>query len=107
MNANCSHHDAQGHIRTSQPKARLYRQGAGWTLQVALPGISQEQLKVEVEGGCLRVTAEGARRRFERSFKLPRAQELDEVEASLEAGLLTLKLSAVSPTRREIEVQSA
>ena len=95
------------HVAVVTPKARLYRLEEGWSLEVALPGVTQDQLNVEVEGGTLRLVAEQERRRYERSFRLPQGQQLDEVEATLEAGLLTLKLSAQPPNRRQVEVRSA
>jgi len=94
-------------IKPVQPKARLYRIEGGWVVEVALPGVTQDQLKVEVEGPVVRLLAEDERHRYERSFRLPRGQELDEVEASLEAGLLTLKLTPRLPHRRQIEFRSA
>jgi HSP20 family molecular chaperone IbpA len=95
------------YVAVVTPKARLYRLEEGWSLEVALPGVTQDQLNVEVEGGTLRLVAEQERRRYERSFRLPQGQQVDEVEATLEAGLLTLKLSAQPPSRRQVEVRSA
>jgi HSP20 family molecular chaperone IbpA len=94
-------------VQRVTPKARLYRLEEGWSLEVALPGVTQEQLSVEVEGDTLRLVAEQEHRRYERTFRLPQGQQLGEVEATLEVGLLTLKLSAQSPSRRQVEVRSA
>jgi HSP20 family molecular chaperone IbpA len=99
--------DKSKYVAVVTPKARLYRLEEGWSLEVALPGVTQDQLNVEVEGGTLRLVAEQERRRYERSFRLPQGQQVDEVEATLEAGLLTLKLSAQPPSRRQVEVRSA
>lgn len=101
-----SQSDTKSNLIATTPKARLYQIDTGWTLQVALPGVRQDQLKIEAEGSILRLHAESDQRRFERSFKLPYHQHFNDIEAALDAGLLTLKLTSNTPTKRQIEVKS-
>jgi len=70
----------------------------GYQLQLDVPGLSREQLQVDIEGRVVRIesTAEAARR-YRRAFELP--QELDAATsaAQLVNGVLTLQLGKKAP----------
>ena len=93
--------------RTQVPRARLYQRPEGWSLQVALPGVTQDQISLEVEGRTLRLSARGERRHYRRSFRLPLGQDVEKIDASLEAGILSVQIKADAPLKRTVEVQVA
>lgn len=89
------------------PRARLSKTEEGWLIQVALPGISREQLSLEAQGDSLILSAQSDTRSYERTFRLPYGQEVGEVTASHEAGILTIQLAPLAPVKRHVKVQPA
>jgi HSP20 family protein len=102
--------------------ADVYETEAGWHIVVALPGVRQEDLQVELEGDTLRVSGrraafepEGFRRLqgylqggvLERTFFVPEEVSAEHVEAQLEHGLLRLTIARPVPKRRSIPVRVA
>lgn len=77
-----------------------------WTVTLDVPGVTREQLSVEVEGSTLRVeTTPEATRRYQAMYELPREVDPEACEAKLQDGVLTLRLAkAQSATARRIEV---
>lgn len=69
---------------------------ASWTLCIDVPGVTREQLRVDVVGNTVTVetTAEAARR-LSAAYELPNDIDVDKSEARLENGVLTLKLAKV------------
>lgn len=104
------------------PRVNGYRTDEAWHLVFELPGFSADELEVKVEGGGLTVSGEheeqapeGARLlrrerhpglRFSRRFTFPENARLDEVQATLDGGLLTLTVPCSTPTVRRIEVKA-
>lgn len=68
-----------------------------------LPGVAREDLTVEIQANTLIVR--GERRidseitKFERSFVVPDAADVDQVQATLDAGLLRLEIGKTSRSR--------
>lgn len=102
--------------------ADVYETAAAWHLVVALPGVRQEDLRVDLEGDKLRVSGrraafapEGLSRLqghvpagvLERTFFLPEGVRAEHVEAQFEQGLLRVTLARPAPQRRSIPVRAS
>ena len=109
----------QTHIRTFTPRADIVAIESGYQVEVELPGVSSENLSVELEQGVLSLrgqtsgTAGESREKphiepiaYERSFRLSEAVEGDRIQAELKNGLLTLTLpKAERALPRQIPVE--
>jgi HSP20 family protein len=79
-----------------------------WTLSLDLPGVTREQLTVEVDGTVVRIgTVAEAPRQFKAAYELPEQIDAEATVAKLENGVLTLTLGKKKPvvTARAIEVK--
>jgi len=79
-----------------------------WTLTLDLPGVSREQLAIDVDGTVVRVqTAKEAARQYQAAYELPAEIDADATSAKLENGVLTLTLAKKKPvvTARTIAVK--
>jgi HSP20 family protein len=101
-----------------KPAVDIFETEDGLTLVADLPGVSQEQLEVDIVQGVLtlRGKAEGAmtgddlyreftRASYYRQFQIPNEIEIGRVAAELKDGVLTLQLpkaEAAKPRRIEI-----
>ena len=106
---------------TFAPQAEVTSDDNAWHVRMALPGVKPGDVHVEVTDNMLTVRGEhameekahGAKRqtefsygRFERSFTLPKAVNVDGVTAEFENGMLELMLPmAESAKPRLIEVK--
>ena len=109
----------QTHIRTFTPRADIVAIESGYQVEVELPGVSSENLSVELEQGVLSLrgqtsgTASESGEKpliepiaYERSFRLSEAVEGDRIQAELKNGLLTLTLpKAERALPRQIPVE--
>lgn len=78
-----------------------------WTVSVDMPGIGREHVCVNIEGDTLRIdTAQESKRQFKAVYQLPGEVDPEKAEASLEHGVLTLRLGkAQARNRRSIPVR--
>lgn len=79
-----------------------------WTVSLDMPGISREQLTIDVDGAVVRVqTVEGAPREYRAAYELPADIDAEATSAKLENGVLTLTLGKKKPvvTSRQIEIK--
>ena len=109
----------QTHIRTFTPRADIVAIESGYQVEVELPGVSSENLSVELEQGVLSLRGQtsgtagesGENPRiepiaYERSFRLSEAGEGNRIQAELKNGLLTLTLpKAERALPRQIPVE--
>jgi HSP20 family protein len=109
--------------KTRRHEFALDENDAAFTLRASLPGMSSEDLSLEVENGTLKLSAkrstevpEGytALRRergalsFERSFRLGSKVDAEAIEAKLEHGVLTITLPKRAEQKpRQISIQAA
>lgn len=112
------------------PKAKSRRHGFAldenddaFTLKASLPGLSSEDLSLEVENGTLKLSAkrstdapegyttlrrERSALSFERSFRLGSKVDAEAIEAKLEHGVLTITLPKRATQKpRQISIQAA
>jgi len=79
-----------------------------WTLSLDMPGVTREQLAIDVDGTVVRVqTAKEATRQYSAAYELPAEIDAEATSAKLENGVLTLTLGKKKPvvTARQIAVQ--
>lgn len=80
-----------------------------WTIEIPLPGISKEDLKIDFENSMLTVTANStlkskAVRNIKKSWALDDTIDVSSIAAKLENGLLTITLPKIKPTKKSISV---
>lgn len=67
-----------------------------WELTLEAPGVTKNNLKMDVKEGHLSLTGEKTKGlelgKFERHFKIPEGVDVDKVEALFEDGVLTVTL---------------
>jgi HSP20 family protein len=83
------------------------------SLSVDVPGISEEEILVEIKNGVVTIKAESekknSRRSFTYNYSVPDKLDIDSATAELKQGVLTLtfkKLPALEDTPKKIEVKS-
>lgn len=102
-------------VRTFQPAVDIFEEQDAIVVSAELPGVKAEDVNVTVDNGML--TIEGERKfekrenkgewhrveslygKFTRSFALPKTVSADQIEANLDAGVLTVRL----PKRAEVK----
>jgi HSP20 family molecular chaperone IbpA len=96
------------------PPVDIYEDATGIILKADLPGISRERLSVQVDQDTLVIEGEAAiempadmealyadlrTTQFRRSFTLSRELQIDQIDAQMQDGVLTLKV----PKRAELQ----
>ena len=79
-----------------------------WTVTLDVPGVSRDQLTIDVDGAVVRVkTVADAPRQYQAAYELPAEIDAEATSARLENGVLTLSLAKKKPvvTSRSIEVK--
>lgn len=114
---------AQGPVQALRPAMDIFEDDSGITVQADMPGVSHEQLDIQVDQDTLTITGETRLRmpegmealyadvrltHYRRSFTLSRELDSEHIEASLKDGVLTLRIPKRSALqRRKIEVRAA
>lgn len=85
----------------------LHEDDDSWTLSLDVPGVAKEQLSVSVVGDTVRVETTGeSQRHYRFVYQLPSAVDADETQATLENGVLNLRLGkAEVKSRRQITIR--
>lgn len=92
------------------PDVDTYEEGNQYHVQMELPGVQKEQLKLEVKNDLLTIEVnqgeeEKSYRHVRQSLKLPRSVDTQSVQAKLENGVLTVTLTKrEEATSRLIEI---
>jgi HSP20 family protein len=109
-------------LRTERIPADLIETAEGWEIHLALPGVAEPDVELQVERGTLTVHAvrrahstENVRvlragpgeARLEREFVLPDGVAADAVEATLESGVLRVSFARPAAERRSIPIRQA
>jgi HSP20 family protein len=93
------------------PDVDLDEDDEGWTVTARLPGVAPEEVTIEVDDRELSIRArseaevtggEGAERRrsFDYRFSVPGEVDADRVDATMDHGLLTVRLPRTSRSKR-------
>lgn len=96
-----------------QPSVSAREDAEGYSLDIDLPGVPVASVEVLTEDGVLTVRGERATRnlsegerslltetpsgRFVRQFRLPKAANLESIQAAYENGVLSVRIAKVSP----------
>jgi HSP20 family protein len=102
------------------PSADVYRRGSELIMHVDMPGVSEESLSVEFDDQVLTVAGERTYApepgdqvlveerpfgRFQRQFRLRDAVDASAITATLDNGVLTLRLPLTSASTSKIKVE--
>ena len=109
--------EAGGEQGIFAPAADILETDNHYLLSFDIPGVSRDDLQIEMEGHELRVSGERKREhkeegegrysmereygRFERSFALPTRVNTDRVEANYQDGVLRIALTKLEGTKRQ------
>lgn len=109
---------------TWTPRAAVWRDEDGLALAIEIPGMTREQIRIDVDRGVLTVSGDRqppwARARgvrsvdgcdagfgsFSRSFALPVPVASEHVNARLDQGVLTIRISTVRGDASQIQIRS-
>ncbi|MEM6939777.1 MAG: Hsp20/alpha crystallin family protein [Pseudomonadota bacterium] len=70
--------------------ATILEEAGLWSLTADLPGMTQDDLRLDVSAGTLKITAAAHDRRYEDTFDLPHGLSKDDLQVSLRNGILDL-----------------
>jgi HSP20 family molecular chaperone IbpA len=90
------------------PQIDVVRTENGFDVEIPVPGFKTSEIEIVVKENVLTVTGKNERRAFTRSLKLPEDVDTQNIEASVENGLLLLNLSRhpeAQPRRIEIRAR--
>jgi len=82
------------------------RTESGYEVEVPVPGFKPEQVEVTFKDGVVSVNGKNERRTFARSFTVPDDVDVENIEAQINDGMLTLHLNRrpeAEPKRIEIK----
>jgi HSP20 family molecular chaperone IbpA len=89
------------------PQIDVVRTDKGFDVEIPVPGFKTNEIEIIVKENVLTVTGKSERRAFTRSLKLPDDVDTQNIEASVENGLLLLNLSRHPEAQpRRIEIRS-
>jgi HSP20 family protein len=102
----------------SLPAVNISEDDKGYSIEVAVPGIAKDNFNLEIENDVLILSSEQEENKdeqkqnylrrefsyqsFKRSFELPETVDQEQINATIDAGILTLSLP-----KKEEEVQKA
>ena len=99
---------AESFLQPASTGVKVDQNEQAWTVSLDVPGVSREQLTIDVDGTVVRVqTAKDAPRQYRAAYELPAEIDAEATTAKLENGVLTLTLGKKKPvvTARQIEVK--
>jgi HSP20 family molecular chaperone IbpA len=89
------------------PQIDVIRTEAGFDVEIPVAGFKTDQIELVVKENILTVTGKSDRRAFTRSLKLPDEIDTQNIDASVDDGLLTLALKRhPNAEPRRIEIKS-
>lgn len=105
-------------IKGSYPKVNLIDNGDHFLLEAAIPGYKKEDVALEIKDGVLTIRGRAStetdpgskgvylwrevkRSKFQRSFSLPENLNHQDTQASIEAGILSIKIPVKVPVPKK------
>jgi HSP20 family protein len=80
-----------------------------YVAEIELPGISKDDINIELQDNRMIITAESSTesktRKFRHSFTIGSKIDTNSIEANFESGLLILKLKEIKPEVKKIELK--
>ncbi len=106
-------------MKSTRPAANIIRLENGYHIQLAIPGVPKDQIKIDMIEGQLAVSTTNpnqetktsfVRHEFDyttakRIFKLHRNANIENLVASFDQGILTIVIPDKEPETRKIEIQ--
>lgn len=94
-------------IRTpAQAGQSVQQDEKAYTLRFDMPGISREQLQIQIEDAVVRIeTVADAPRQYRGAYEMPQAIDAASSSATLEHGVLTLHLVKLQPVSRAVTLK--
>lgn len=86
--------------RQSFPSPKFKKEDGANTIEIAVPGCGEEDVSVEVEDDYLVIKAEGGGREVNRTFLLPPGTDPDLITATVEKGLLLIRIPENKKSRK-------
>lgn len=81
--------------------ATVEQDDTSWTVSLDVPGVTRDELSIGIEGAVVRIESRAeAKRRVKAAFELPLEIDTAGSQASLENGVLTLKLGKLLPKNK-------
>ncbi|MEN8202652.1 MAG: Hsp20/alpha crystallin family protein [Bacteroidota bacterium] len=110
---------------TTSPAVNIVEDEKEFKIEVAVPGLSRKDFRIEVEDDVLTISSEDKQKKedmkpnytrrefsyhsFKRSFQLPETIDQDQIQASHETGVLSIALpkrdEVIQKAPRQIEVK--
>jgi HSP20 family molecular chaperone IbpA len=89
-------------VRTpTQPGVPASQNDKAYELSFDMPGVTREQVKIDVEGQTVRIeTLPGAPRQYRGVYELPQEIDVEASSAKLDHGVLNLHLAKVQPVSK-------
>lgn len=95
----------QRFLQATTAQDTVQQDGQVFSISVDVPGLSRDQLRIELQDKTVRLTSvEGAPRSIQRAWKLPASIDAAASKASLENGVLTLVLSTTQPSTQTLAI---
>jgi HSP20 family protein len=105
--------------RLTDPAANIIEQEDGFYLEIAAPGLTKEDFKINLENNIMTISSEIEDQKreegknytrkefyygsFSRSFTLPKTIDLDKIKAEYEQGILKIALPKKDEARVEMK----
>ena len=81
--------------------ATVEQDDTSWTVSLDDPGVTRDDLSIGIEGAIVRIESRAeAKRRVKAAFELPLEIDTASSQASLDNGVLTLKLGKLLPKNK-------
>ena len=91
-------------MSTITPKSNIYKSADLFQVDVFLPGVSEENLEVDIQNHTLRIRATRQRGEnhltYKRDFRLKRNIDVESIDARLANGQLQITLPIATQTRK-------
>ena len=93
----------------SGPKSKIRKNDSGHEVFMVVPGVSKDDVNVDIENNLMTVSYNQKKEQdnvfavksFSRSWKLPRAADIDNITASSENGILTINVPNKEDSKSE------
>lgn len=93
---------------TLDPEIDVIRTEAGFDVEIPVAGYKPNEIDITVKDDVLTIAGKNDRRAFTRALKLPDDVDTASIEASVENGMLALRLSRHPQARpRKIEIKAS
>lgn len=93
-----------------EPEMEVVRNDNGWDVEIPVAGYRPDHIQIEVKDDVLTISAKSDKRAFTRSLRVPQEVDMQNIEATVEYGMLSLALTRhpeAEPRKIAIKERSA